>query len=203
MIKRIIKKFTKKNESTQYTESSFIKYKSSGNLIYGNNCKLDELNIIIYNSKNGFTNIEIGDDCYISGNIGIYSQTAKIVIGDGVFIGPNTTLFCYDNIVFQNDIMVSSGCTFIDTNAHSLNSAERKDDVRDWIKGPENKNWSVVKCAPILIEDKTWIGFNSIITKGVTLKEGTIIACGSVVQKSTERYSIYGGNPATFIKKTT
>ena len=57
--------------------------------------------------------------------------------------------------------------------------------------------------AGILIEDKTWIGFNSIITKGVTLKEGTIIACGSVVQKSTERYSIYGGNPATFIKKTT
>ena len=123
------------------------------------------------------------------------------MIGDGVFIGPDTTLFCYDKITFGNDIMVSWGCTFIDTNAHSLNAHERRDDVRDFIKGPQYKNWDNVKHSPVFIKDNCWVGFNSIITKGVTLEEGTIIGCGSVVTKNTEPYTVYGGNPAVYLKK--
>lgn len=53
----------------------------------------------------------------------------------------------------------------------------------------------------IIIEDDVWIGRSSIILSGVTLARGTIVAAGSVVVKSTEPYSIVGGNPATLIKK--
>ena len=98
--------------------------------------------------------------------------------------------------------MVSWDCTFIDTNAHSLKSEERKKDVRDWIKGPEYKDWSNVRHAPILIKSGSWIGFKSTILKGVLIERGTIIGAGSVVTKSTEAYSIYGGNPASLIGKS-
>lgn len=53
----------------------------------------------------------------------------------------------------------------------------------------------------IIVEDDVWIGHSSIILSGVTLSRGTIVAAGSVVVKSTEPYSIIGGNPAKFIKK--
>jgi acetyltransferase-like isoleucine patch superfamily enzyme len=58
-----------------------------------------------------------------------------------------------------------------------------------------------VSKGPIVIEDDVWIGTNSIILSGVTIAQGTIIAAGSVVTKSTEPYSIIGGNPAKLIKK--
>lgn len=53
----------------------------------------------------------------------------------------------------------------------------------------------------IIIEDDVWIGRSSIVLSGVTLARGTIVAAGSVVVKSTEPYSIVGGNPAILIKK--
>lgn len=200
MFKKILKKILGLEEKRY---NAVAVNKASGNLVHGNNCKLDGLNITIFNAKKGTLNIQIGNDCYLDCHIELQSPDAKIIIGDGVFIGPGTKLFCYDKIVFENDIMVSWGCTFIDTNAHSLHSVERAGDVRDWIRGPENKNWSVVAHSPVTVKSKSWIGFNSIITKGVIIEEGTIIGSGSVLTKSTDSYSVYGGNPAVFIKKTT
>jgi acetyltransferase-like isoleucine patch superfamily enzyme len=178
------------------------KYRGSGNLVYGQNCRFSGLEISISGAVNDNENISIGDHCMLSGKIVLYSPNAKVTIEDGVFIGPDTTLFCYDSITIEKDTMISWGCTLIDTNAHSLHSAERKNDVMDWMKGPAHKNWSVVETKPIVVRKQSWIGFNSIITKGVELSEGTVIGCGSVVTKSTEAYSVYAGNPAVFIKST-
>lgn len=174
----------------------------NGNLKTGEGCKLDGLTITILGVKEGVLNVEIGSDCYLLGNITIYSDKAKVKIGDRVFIGPNTTIFCYEGVEIQDDVMFSWGCTIIDTNSHSLKSEERKNDVSDWKKGWQYKDWSVVESGRVLVEKKSWIGFNSILMKGITVGEGTIIAAGSVVTKSTEPYSVVGGNPATFIKKT-
>lgn len=53
----------------------------------------------------------------------------------------------------------------------------------------------------IIVEDDVWIGTRCLILSGVTLARGTVVAAGSVVVKSTEPYSIIGGNPAKLIKK--
>ena len=53
----------------------------------------------------------------------------------------------------------------------------------------------------IHVEDDVWIGTRCLILSGVTLARGTVVAAGSVVVKSTEPYSIIGGNPAKLIKK--
>ena len=142
--------------------------------------------------------ITIGDDCIIHGNITIYSQNAKITIGNRVYIGTDTTLFCYDKIVFKDDILVSWGCTFIDTNAHAIKWDSRKNDVMNWHIG--SKDWSSVEHAGITVENRTWVGFNSTILKGVVLGEESIVAAGSVVSKSVSPNIIVGGNPASFIK---
>lgn len=173
-----------------------------GHLIVGNNTDIKGLQIQTHGLENGYLNIEIGSGCYLMGSIALYSSKAKIKIGNGVFIGPNTTLFCYDSIEIENDVMLSWGCTIIDTNAHSLKSEERLDDVSDWKNGWEYKNWSVVESKKVLIKKKSWVGFNSIVMKGVTINEGSIVAAGSVVTKDVDCYNIVGGNPAVFIKKT-
>lgn len=174
----------------------------NGNLRVGKNTETPNLAIQIQNPQKGQLYIEIGDDAMVSGNITIYGPNGRVKIGNRTFIANGSILFCYDEITLEDDIMVSWGCTIIDNNSHSLKWEERKSDVLDWKKGPMFKNWDVVKKDKILISSKCWIGFNSIITKGVTLGEGTIVASGSVVTKNSEPFTIIGGNPAKFIKST-
>jgi len=52
----------------------------------------------------------------------------------------------------------------------------------------------------IIIGNDVWIGANVHIKHGVTVGDGAIIAANSNVIKNVPAYSIYGGNPAKFIK---
>ncbi len=52
----------------------------------------------------------------------------------------------------------------------------------------------------IIIEDDVWIGANSVILPGVTIKKGAIIGAGSVVTKDVPQYAIVCGNPAHIIR---
>ena len=58
-----------------------------------------------------------------------------------------------------------------------------------------------VKSAEVIIEDFCWIGNRAIILPGVKLAEGTVIAAGSVVTKSTNSYCLYAGVPAKKIRE--
>lgn len=62
------------------------------------------------------------------------------------------------------------------------------------------KNWEFVNSAPVYIKDKAWIGFNSIILKGVTIGEGAIVGAGSIVTKDVPDWTIVAGNPAKIVR---
>ncbi len=57
-----------------------------------------------------------------------------------------------------------------------------------------------VNVNPIIIEDDTWIGANSIITAGIKIGKHSIIGSGSVVTKNIPSFSVAVGNPAKVIK---
>ena len=52
----------------------------------------------------------------------------------------------------------------------------------------------------VIIEDNVWIGTRVIILGGVHLGEGCIVQAGSVVVSDIEKYAVYGGAPAKYIK---
>lgn len=197
MLKRIINKILGRKPVPP-----LVKLVRAGIIKHGVGCSLDSMSVFVADQANSSDNIVIGDNCCIRGQIVLYKSTSKVILGNNVYIGPGTILECVDEIRFGNDILISSNCSIIDTNSHSLHSAERMNDTIDWQKGLKYKDWSVVDTKKVLIEDKSWVGLRSIIMKGVTLKEGTIVASGSVVTKSTDAYTIVGGNPAKKIKET-
>ena len=199
LIKRVLKEIGFANKNVKTFLDFLIE---NGNVIVGANSDISKLVVAGYSFTKEFPNVIIGEDCHILGQIELQSNEAQVIIGDRVFIGPDTKLFCRDKIVIQDDILISWGCTLIDTNAHSLSSIERINDVVDWKKGWQYKNWDVVESKTISINSQCWIGFNSIITKGVTLNKGCIVGSGSVVTKSFNEYSVIGGNPAKLIKYT-
>lgn len=152
--------------------------------------------------------MKVGDDCLIHGKF-IFETTVGIIsIGSRCFIG-NSMFICLEEIEIGNDVMFSWGCTIMDNDAHSLFWNKRANDVLDWKRGTDEgvigryKDWKYVKRSKITVKDKAWIGFNSIILKGVTIGEGAIVAAGSVVTSNVPDYSVVGGNPAKIIKYIT
>lgn len=143
--------------------------------------------------------LEIGGQSIIEGNLIFERSGAAIKIGRDTFIGNKTSLICSENIQIGSGVLISWGCTLIDQDAHSLHWDERKNDVSEWAKG--RKEWTHVIRRPIVIHDKAWVGFNSIILKGVTIGEGAVVGAGSVVTKDVAPYTLVAGNPAKLIKE--
>lgn len=173
----------------------------------GDRVLLQNFNLEVRNKNPERTLVSIGSDSLVSGNYIFETQSGRITIGDRSFIGGGTFI-CINEINIGDDVMFSWGCTVMDNNAHSLVSFERINDVLDWKRGIEEnaigkyKNWECVKSAPITIKDKAWVGFNSIILKGVTIGKGAIIGAGSVVSKNVPDFAVVAGNPASIIRYT-
>ena len=75
-------------------------------------------------------------------------------------------------------------------------------DDKDWSDElqKQNKKKIAAKNARINIGNDCWVGFKSIIMRGVTLGDGCVVAAGSVVTKDVPPYAIVGGVPARIIK---
>ncbi len=151
----------------------------------GNNVLISD-KASIHNSRE----IEIGDNsriddfCVISG---------KVSIGKNVHIA----VFCNvaggeKGITFEDFSGLAYGCHVFtqsdDYSGRSLTNPTVPDDYKREIK------------KAILIGRHSIVGTKSLIFPGVVLAEGTAIGASSVVTKSTEKWSIYLGNPAKRIK---
>ncbi|HNX87105.1 MAG TPA: acyltransferase [Bacteroidales bacterium] len=58
-----------------------------------------------------------------------------------------------------------------------------------------------VTTAPIVVEDESWIGSNSVVLPGVTIGKHCVVAAGSIVTKDVPPYSVVAGNPARVVKQ--
>lgn len=61
------------------------------------------------------------------------------------------------------------------------------------------KDTLVIK--PVIFNNFSGVCTNCIVLPGVTLGEGSVVGAGSLVNKDTEEWTIYLGNPAVPIKK--
>ncbi len=102
-----------------------------------------------------------------------------------VYIGNNVTWdSAYpEEIEIGNGVHITTGCVLL---THCLDTSKRG---IYWKKGH------------IKIEDGVFIGAHTVISKSVTIGQGSIIGAGSVVTKNVPSYEIWGGVPAKFIKK--
>ena len=200
-----ITRISKTQDSNKPKTTLLNKFISQGLMKIGSNSNCADINVEIRH-KSKKQCISIGNESVVSGHFIIENEHGKISVGDRTFIGGGHFI-SINSISIGADVMFSWGCTIIDNDAHSLDWKERVTDVLDWKKGMDEKklgaykNWANVESAPIIVEDRSWIGFNVIILKGVTIGEGAVVAAGSVVTKDVAPYTLVAGNPARFIRE--
>ena len=135
-------------------------------------------------------------------------------IGENVAIDENFFCDFGKNIFIGNDVIINSGCTFIDnekitignkvliapnvqiyTAYHPLLPEER---LKEKING---SNCYFTTCAdPVEIKDGAWIGGGVIILPDVTIGKNSVIGAGSVVNRSIPDNCVAVGNPCRVIK---
>jgi len=151
--------------------------------------------------------VRIGNKGLIKANFVFESEKGEVVIGNNVHLG-GVTFISRNRIEIKNDVTMAWGIVIYDHNSHSLNWEERKNDNHQCYSdhmnhggnNVVNKNWSVVKDKPIVIESKVWVGFDVTILKGVTIGEGAVIGAKSVVRGDVEAWTVVAGNPAVVVK---
>ena len=120
----------------------------------------------------------------------------------------NNVLFNYpefgESLIIGNFCQIASGVKFIMGAAnHRLCSATTYPfnvfgDA--WTENTPPHMDQLPRKGDTVIGNDVWIGRESVIMPGVTVGDGAIIAAYSVVAKDVPAYTVYGGNPARFIK---
>ena len=142
--------------------------------------------------------IKIGKNCDIAGTL--YSmKEGRISIGDYTEIREHSFVGSVNNIKIGNCVIISNNVKIYDNNNHPTDPKIREKMCKDGFFGPAWR-WEHSANSPVIIEDNVWIGERSTILKGVTIGEGAIVACNSVVTKNVPKYAMVAGNPAKVVK---
>lgn len=153
----------------------------------------------VIDKRNESSKIDIGDECLINGILVTETVNSRISIGNNVFIGGSTTIHCVASVVVEDHVLISHDCLLMDSDNHSINHRERKNDLSDWRSGG-NHDWSRTISKPIHIGSSAWIEARAIVLKGVQVGEKAVMGAGSVVTKNVPRWSIVAGNPTKSIR---
>ena len=116
----------------------------------------------------------------------VNNGVGDVNIGDRTRIGLSNTIIGPVNI--GNDVRLAQGVVISGLN-HNYKDIYR----------PIHAQGFTTK--PIIIEDESWIGANTVILPGVTIGRHSIVAAGSVVTKDIPKYTLVAGNPAKVLKQ--
>ena len=108
------------------------------------------------------------------------TESAVLEIGNNVGISGGV-IACFKHIKIGNNVKVGGNVSIFDGDFHL-------DDPRSGT--PKD----------IIIGDNVWIGYESIILKGVSIGNNSVIGAGSVVTKDIPDNTIAAGNPCKIIK---
>ena len=147
--------------------------------------------------------VKIGRNSIFHGELR-FSRAGAFYMESQSYVGPRTRFHIAQSISIGNNVLISSDCTFIDSDMHSQSFKQRKNDVLIMEEHEgftrQDQDWTIVKSESIRISDKVWVGLGSMILKGVTLGEGCIVGAGSVVTNDVPPWVVVAGNPARVIR---
>lgn len=169
------------------------KFRSSA-LIHKDTQLLDGARII--NIIKEPTAIIVGANTIIRGELVTFGHGGNVKIGEWCYVGEGTRIWSAEQIQIGDRVLIAHNVNIHDSNSHPLNFRERHNHFKKIKEEGHPSKIDNLSSAPVIIEDDCWIGFNSIILKGVTVGRGSIIGAGSIVTKDVPANSFFIHNHA-------
>jgi virginiamycin A acetyltransferase len=133
------------------------------------------------------TLIEIGARTLIDAFVKIKPAggMGDVVIGADCAINSGTVIYTGNGVRIGDAVAIAANCTLAPTN-HAI--ADRARRIRDQGFQPSRGG--------IVIEEDCWLGANVVVLDGAIIRQGAVIAAGSVVRGEVPAYAIFAGAPA-------
>jgi putative colanic acid biosynthesis acetyltransferase WcaF len=107
----------------------------------------------------------------------------RLTIGDNCWIGESVWIDNLEEVSVGSNVSISQGAMLL-TGNHDYTISSFP-----------------YRLGKIVLEDGVWVGAQSVVCPGITCKSHAILTVNSVATKNLEAWSIYAGNPATFIRQ--
>lgn len=124
----------------------------------------------------------IGTGCVVKPGVNI-KYPWLLTVGDQVWIGEQVWIDNLSEVTLGNNVCLSQGSMLL-TGNHDY-----------------RRSTFDLTTRPITLEDGVWIGAKAIVCAGVTCGSHAVLAVGSVATRSIDKYGIYQGNPAVFVRQ--
>lgn len=143
--------------------------------------------------------ISIGDNCIFrsdatSNLVGVNRRCmiSTNVAGSEVRIGNNvgmsgTVIGAGQQIIIEDDVLCGANVLITDWDWHPI--------------APSQRHTGAGETRPVRISRNVWLGLNTVVLKGVTIGENSIIAANSTVTRDIPANVIAGGSPCRVIKQ--
>jgi acetyltransferase-like isoleucine patch superfamily enzyme len=105
-------------------------------------------------------------------------------IGNNVFINFGSSIVAASKVKIGNDCLIGAHVTVMDTDFHRV----------------EDKSWDTTG-SPIALGDRVWLGNRSIVLKGVSIGDDSVVAAGAVVTRDVPPRAVVAGNPARIVRR--
>lgn len=150
-------------------------------------------------------NIVIDDNCVLDAK---GTENKGIFVGNGVFIGRNTILYCKDGDIFIGDnAMIGFNCQISSPNFVKIGQNVQIAAYSYLSGGTHNFDRTDIPVLKqersgkgIIVEDNAWLAANVKVLDGVVIGKDAIVATGAVANKDIPPLSIAGGVPARVIR---
>ncbi len=129
-------------------------------------------------------NIHLADEVVINRGCQLCpcNPGAQIRVGKRTVLGAYSFLYASQSITLGDDCLIAPFVYFVDSDHARSREAPM--------------NTQGMETAPIVIGNDVWIGARVVVTRGVTVGDGAILAAGAVVNQDVPPYAIFGGVPA-------
>jgi len=167
-----------------------IRLRFANNIRLGNGCYLDE-KVYLHACPSG---IEIGENSLLMHGAILHVYNFRDLPNAGIIIGKDCLISEYTVIRGQGGVTIGDRVyTSPNTQIVAVNHVF-DDPERPFIH-------QGITAQGIRIEDDVWLGTNAVITDGVQIGKGAVVAAGAVVTKNVPAHTIVAGVPAKVIKK--
>ena len=117
------------------------------------------------------------------------NEDSEVIIGNNVVLANGCSLQAASRIMIEDNVMIGINCFLIDTDGHDLD--------------PDKRMTGSPKMGAITLKQNVVIYYNSIVMKGVTIGENSVIGSCSVVTRDIPPNVFAAGNPARVIRSLT
>lgn len=143
--------------------------------------------------------IQIGENCVFNSSkrsvsVWVYKRCsittiqkkAKISIGNNCG-GTGISIAAARSVTIGDNVLLGANCVIMDTDWHQSD--------------PNNRYSKNIPAKPVVIDKNVFIGYGTIVLKGVHIGENTVIGANSVVVNNIPANSIAMGNPCKVLMK--